>query len=174
VPVWILGSSTFGAQLAAHLGLPYAFASHFAPDYMMQAIEVYRRQFKPSPYLEQSYLMMGFSLFAADTDDEARLIASSQQQGIVNLRTGRPGKLPPPDAGYLARIGPGERSIIDHVQACAAIGSAATVRASLEAFIERTGADELMITSQIYDHAARLRSYEIAAEINGDLKPRAA
>ena len=174
VPVWILGSSTFGAQLAAHLGLPYAFASHFAPDYMMQAIEVYRRQFKPSPYLDRSYLMMGFSLFAADTDDDARLIASSQQQGMVNSRTGRPGKLPPPDAGYLARIGPSERSIIDQVQACAAIGSRETVRASLDAFIKRTGADELMITSQIYDHAARLHSYEIAAEINGDMKPTAA
>jgi len=169
VPVWILGSSLFGAQLAAHLGLPYAFASHFAPDYLMQAIEIYRTRFTPSKFLDQPYLMAGFSVFAADTDDEARLIATSQQQAIVRLRTGRPGTLPPPDPTYLQRIGPHERAIIDHVQHCSAIGSQASVRAGIAAFLARTGADELIITSQIFDHQARLHSYAIAAAIRDEL-----
>ena len=174
VPVWILGSSLFGAQLAAHLGLPYAFASHFAPDALMQAIQIYRTRFTPSQFLDKPYVMAGFSAFAADTDDQARLIATSQQQAIVRLRTGRPGTLPPPDATYLQRIGPHERAIIDHVQHCSAIGAHATVRAGIAAFIERTGVDELIITSQIFDHQARRHSYEMIAAIRDELATQAA
>ena len=165
VPIWILGSSTFGAQLAAHLGLPYAFASHFAPAQMMQAIAIYRANFRASSRLAKPYVMLGFNVFAADTDEEAHFRASSSQQAFVNLRSGRPARLPPPVEGYISRIGPQERAILDQVLSCAAIGSPDTVRQALEAFIARTGADELMITAQIFDHAARLRSYEIAAGI---------
>ena len=165
VPIWILGSSLFGAQLAAALGLPYAFASHFAPAQMMQAIELYRTRFRPSTQLAQPYVMLGFNVFAADTDEQAQLHASSMQQAFVNLRSGRPSTLPPPVEGYMEHLGPAERAILDQVLSCSAIGSAETVRRGLHAFIERSGADELMITSQIYDHAARLRCYEITAEI---------
>ena len=169
VPVWILGSSTFGAQLAAALGLPYAFASHFAPAMMMQAIEVYRASFRPSAQLDKPYVMLGFNVFAADTDEEAQLLATSMQQAFVNLRSGRPSRLKPPVAGYLDSVGPAERHMLDQVLSCAAIGSPQTVAQALQAFIARTGADELMITSQTFDHAARLHSYEIAAQVRRDL-----
>jgi luciferase family oxidoreductase group 1 len=165
VPVWILGSSLFGAQLAAMLGLPYAFASHFAPQMMMQAIEIYRTNFKPSAQLDKPYVMLGFNVFAAETDAEAQWRATSMQQAFVNLRSGHPTRLKPPVEGYLDLLGPAERGMLDGVLSCSAIGSPETVERQLEAFIARTGADELMITSQIFDHAARLRSYEIAAEI---------
>lgn len=165
VPVWILGSSLFGAQLAAALGLPYAFASHFAPAQMMQAIALYRANFRPSAYLATPYVMLGFNVFAADTDGEARLRATSMQQAFVNLRSGRPSQLPPPVSDYLNRIGPQEKALLDSVLAASAIGSPDTVAQQLTAFIERTEADELMITSQIFDHSARLRSYEITAEL---------
>jgi luciferase family oxidoreductase group 1 len=165
VPVWILGSSLFGAQLAAMLGLPYAFASHFAPQQLMQALEVYRANFKPSAHLAKPYVMLGFNVFAADTDDEAQVRATSMQQAFVNLRSGRPGRLPPPRPGYREQTGPAERALLDSVLSCATIGSPATVREGLKAFIERTGADELMITSQMFDHQARLRSYEIASDV---------
>ena len=165
IPVWILGSSTFGAQLAAALGLPYAFASHFAPQQMMQAIAIYRANFRPSARLTKPYVMLGFNIFAADTDADAMFRASSWQQAFVNLRSGRPGRLPPPMADYLQRVGPGERALLDSVLSCSAVGSPDTVRQQLEAFIAHTGADELMITSQIFEHAARLRSYEITADI---------
>lgn len=164
VPVWILGSSLFGAQLAAMLGLPYAFASHFAPGQMMQAIALYRATFKPSAQLAQPYVMLGFNVFAADTDEQAQVLATSMQQAFVNLRTGRPSKLQPPVPGYLEQLPAPARAMLDEVLSCSAIGSPETVRQGLRAFIERTGADELMITSQIFDHAARLRSYEITAE----------
>jgi luciferase family oxidoreductase group 1 len=166
VPIWILGSSLFGAQLAAALGLPYAFASHFAPAQMMQAIALYRATFKPSAQLEKPRVMLGFNVFAADTDEEAKFRATSMQQAFVNLRSGRPSRLPPPMDDYLSRIGPQERALLDQVLSCSAIGSAATVSAQLKAFIAHTGADELMITSQIFDHAARLRSYQITAEVH--------
>ena len=169
VPVWILGSSLFGAQLAAMLGLPYAFASHFAPQQMMEAIAVYRQTFKPSPHLERPYVMLGFNVFAADGDEQARVLATSAQQAIVNLRSGRPGRLPPPRPGYREQAGPAERAIMDSVQACSAIGSPDTVRGALQAFVERTGADELMIACQMFDHGARLRSYEIAAQVRDSL-----
>ncbi|MBU2289079.1 MAG: LLM class flavin-dependent oxidoreductase [Gammaproteobacteria bacterium] len=163
VPVWILGSSTFGAQLAAHLGLPYAFASHFAPQQLMQAIQIYRETFKPSSQLDKPYVMLGFNVFAADTDEEAQFRSSSWQQAFVNLRSGRPGRLPPPVENYRARVGPAENALLDSVLSCSAVGTPDAVRAGLQAFIARTGADELMITSQVFDHAARLRSYEIVA-----------
>lgn len=164
VPVWILGSSLFGAQLAAMLGLPYAFASHFAPGQMMQAIALYRATFKPSAQLAQPYVMLGFNVFAADTDEQAQVLATSMQQAFVNLRTGRPSKLQPPVPGYLEQLPAPARAMLDEVLSCSAIGSPETVRQGLRAFIERTGADELMITSQIFNHAARLRSYDITAE----------
>jgi luciferase family oxidoreductase group 1 len=170
VPLWILGSSLFGAQLAAMLGLPYAFASHFAPQQLMQAIEIYRATFKPSAQLAKPYVMLGFNVFAADTDGEARVRATSAQQAFVNLRSGRPARLPPPLPGYRDKVGPAERALLDGVLSCATIGSPATVREGLRAFIERTGADELMITSQMFDHGARLRSYEIAAQVRGELQ----
>ncbi|MGJ7916088.1 LLM class flavin-dependent oxidoreductase [Massilia sp. LXY-6] len=163
VPVWILGSSLFGAQLAAALGLPYAFASHFAPQMMMQAIELYRATFRPSAQLDKPYVMLGFNVFAADTDAEAHFRATSMQQAFINLRSGRPTRLKPPVEGYLELLSPPERSMLDSVLSCSAIGAPDTVAAQLKAFVERTGADELMITSQVFDHAARLRSYEITA-----------
>jgi luciferase family oxidoreductase group 1 len=165
VPLWILGSSLFGAQLAAHFGLPYAFASHFAPQMMMQAIELYRANFKPSAQLDKPYVMLGFNVFAADTDEEAQFQATSMQQAFVNLRSGRPTRLQPPLRGYLEALGPQERAMLDAVLSCSAIGSPETVAAQLKAFVAHTRADELMITSQIFDHAARLRSYEITAQV---------
>ena len=164
VPVWILGSSLFGAQLAAMLGLHYAFASHFAPRLMTEAVHVYREMFRPSEQLERPYVMLGFNAFAADTDEEAQLLSTSVMQAFVNLRTGRASKLPPPLPGYAESLPPRARGMLDEVLSCSAIGSAATVKEQIERFVERTGADELMITSQIYDHEARLRSYQIVAE----------
>ena len=169
VPVWILGSSLFGAQLAAMLGLPYAFASHFAPAQMMQAVALYRDTFKPSVHLARPYVMLGFNVFAADTDEEAQIRATSMQQAFVNLRSGRPAKLPPPLPGYREKVGPAERALLDSVLSCATIGSPATVRQGLQDFITRTGANELMIASQMFDPAARQRSYEIAAQVRESL-----
>jgi luciferase family oxidoreductase group 1 len=166
VPIWILGSSLFGAQVAAALGLPYAFASHFAPEQMMQAIALYRSAFKPSAQLAQPYVMLGYNVFAADTEEQAQLLATSMQQAFVNLRSGFPKKLQPPVQGYLDSIPPHFRDTLDDVLSCAAIGSPDTVRRALKDFIEQTGADELMITSQIFDHNARLRSFEITAELH--------
>ncbi len=166
VPIWILGSSTYGAQLAAHLGLPYAFASHFAPGEMMNAIRIYRETFRPSERLTAPHVMLGFNVFAADTDEEAALLFTSVQQAFVNLRTGKPGKLPAPVPGYAASLGAGEKAMIDQALACSAVGSADTVRRQLNAFVDRAGADELMITSQIWDPAARVRSLEILADVN--------
>ena len=163
VPIWILGSSLFGAQLAAALGLPYAFASHFAPGHMMQAIEVYRAQFRPSDQLEQPYVMLGFNVIAADTDDEAKRLFTSLQQAFLNLRRGQPGRLPPPRAGFEDQLTGAEHAMIGQALSSAAVGSPDTVRRGLESFVSRTGADELMITSQIFDHAARRDSFEIAA-----------
>jgi luciferase family oxidoreductase group 1 len=168
VPVWILGSSLFGAQLAAMLGLPFAFASHFAPQQMMQAIETYRANFKPSRQLPEPYVMLGFNVFAADTDEEAQLRATSMQQAFVNLRSGRPTRLPPPLPGYRQTLTAAERALLESVLSCAAIGSPDTVRQGLKAFIDRTGADELMITSQMFDHRARLCSYEIVSQVLGN------
>lgn len=168
VEVWILGSSLYGAQLAAALGLPYAFASHFAPGQLMRAIEVYRAMFRPSARLAKPRVMVGTSVVAADTDAEARTLATSMMQMFVQLRRGRPGRLPPPIAGFEEQLAPPERALLGEVMACSFAGSRATVQRGLEELIARTGADELMITSQIYEEAARLRSYEIVAAIAGE------
>ncbi|MBI2768658.1 MAG: LLM class flavin-dependent oxidoreductase [Burkholderiales bacterium] len=169
VPVWILGSSTFGAQLAAMLGLPFAFASHFAPAMMMQAVEMYRAGFKPSAQLAKPHVMLGFNVFAADSDEQAALLATSQQQAFVNLRSGRPGRLPPPLPGYRENAGPAEKALLDSVLSCTAIGAPDTVRQGIKEFIERTGADELMIASAMYDPKARQRSYELTAGVRESL-----
>ncbi|MDC0719018.1 LLM class flavin-dependent oxidoreductase [Nannocystis bainbridge] len=169
IEVWLLGSSLYGAQLAGMLGLPYAFASHFAPAALMRAIDVYRQHFRPSERLERPHLMVAANVIAADTDAEARRLLSSLQQMFVSLRTGRPGLLPPPIEGYDARLAPHERAILDDVLSCSFIGAADTVHAGLQAFLARTGADELIITAQIFDPVARLRSYEIAAEVRDRL-----
>ena len=165
VPIWILGSSLFGAQLAAMLGLPFAFASHFAPAMMMEAIGVYRERFEPSEQLDRPYVMLGFNAIAADSDEEAHWLATSVQQAFVALRTGHPIRLPPPLEGYAETLPLEARAILRQVLSCSAIGAPATVRTAIEAFVERTGADELMITAQIYDHQARLRSFEIVMSV---------
>jgi luciferase family oxidoreductase group 1 len=165
VPIWILGSSLYGAELAAALGLPYAFASHFAPAQMMQAIELYRRRFRPSKRNARPHVMLGFNLFAADTDEQARLLSTSLMQAFVNLRRGTPTRIKPPAPGFEASMTPAERAMLDQVLSCSAIGSPATVRREIEAFVARTGADELMLASMTFDHRDRLRSYEIAAEV---------
>lgn len=167
VPIWILGSSLFGAQLAAMLGLPYAFASHFAPAQMMDAIAIYRERFQPSEQLAKPHVMLGVNVFAADTDAQARLLMSSRQQAFVALRRGEPGPLPPPVEGYEERISPSEKMMLDQLSPGTVVGSPDSVREGLAAFIARTGADELMVTAQIFDHAARVRSYEITAEVHG-------
>jgi luciferase family oxidoreductase group 1 len=164
VPIWILGSSLFGAQLAATLGLPYAFASHFAPGLMMEAIELYRSRFRPSEQLERPHVMLGLNVFAADTDEEARRLMTSLQQAFVNLRRGQPGPLRPPIDGFEKQMTPMDRAGLEQALSCSVVGSPETVRRGLADFIARTGADELMVTSQIFDHAARLRSYALTAE----------
>jgi len=164
VPIWILGSSLFGAQLAAMLGLPYAFASHFAPGEMERAMAIYRERFQPSEQLQKPHVMLGLNVFAAETDEEARLLFTSQQQAFVNLRSGRPGQLPPPVPGYYESLEPMAKAMIDQALSCTVVGSPETVRRGMENFAHATGADEIMVTGQIFDHRARVRSFEIAAE----------
>ncbi|WP_419809808.1 LLM class flavin-dependent oxidoreductase [Sphingomonas sp.] len=168
--MWILGSSTFGAQLAAMLGLPYAFASHFAPDALDAALAIYRRDFRPSAQLATPYAMAGFNVFAAETDAEAELLASSQQQAFVALRTGNPRQLPPPVPGYRESLGAQGSAILDHVLQCSAVGSPATVARGIAAFVARTGVDELMISTSIYDHEARKRSLRLTAGAMTEMK----
>jgi luciferase family oxidoreductase group 1 len=165
IEVWILGSSLFGAELAGMLGLPYAFASHFAPALLMQAVEVYRRCFRPSARLTRPYVMLGVHVVAAETEREARLLLTSVQQAFVNLRSGAPSPLPAPVEGYAERLAPHDAAILDGVLAAAAVGTSETVGGQLRALVERTGADELILTSQIYDHAARLRSFELVQSV---------
>jgi luciferase family oxidoreductase group 1 len=164
VPIWILGSSLYGAQLAAAFGLPYAFASHFAPAELENALAVYRQRFRPSAQLDKPHAMVGLNVFAADTDAEAQLLFTSLQQAFVNLRTGRPGKLPRPDAGFPERMDPGAKAMLQSALACSVVGGPQTVREGLAAFQQRTGADEIIVTAQIHDHAARLRSFEILSQ----------
>ena len=164
VEMWILGSSLYGAQLAAMLGLPYAFASHFAPDALEQALDMYRRNFKPSARLEKPYCAAAFNVFAADTVEEAELLATSQQQAFVALRTGTPGRMPPPLPGYRDTLPPTARAMLDHVLQYSAIGTAADVARGIDAFVAKTGVDEVIIASSIYDHAARKRSLTITAD----------
>ncbi|MCW2238162.1 LLM class flavin-dependent oxidoreductase [Azospirillum canadense] len=169
VPLWILGSSLFGAQLAAAFGLPYAFASHFAPDALMQALEVYRAGFQPSEQLDRPYAMVGVNVVAADTDAEAKRLFTSPQQSFANLVRGTRGLLPPPIDDIESYWSPMEKAQASNMLSCSFVGSADTVRQGLAAFLERTGADELMVASAIYDHGARLRSYEILAEVHGSM-----
>jgi luciferase family oxidoreductase group 1 len=164
VPVWILGSSLYGAQLAAALGLPYAFASHFAPADLEQAVALYRARFQPSDRLAAPYVMLGLNVCAADTDAEAKRLFTSHQQSVINRRTGRRGPLPPPVDDLESRLDPMLQAILQQSLSCAIVGSPETVKRGLDAFITRTGANEIMVAAQIFDHAARVRSYEIAAE----------
>jgi luciferase family oxidoreductase group 1 len=165
VPIWLLGSSLFSAQLAASLGLPFAFASHFAPELLRPALAIYRSAFEPSAHLQQPYAIAGVNVFAADSDAEAQRQFTSHQQSFLNLRRGRPGQIPAPvnDIGDLAS--PAEMAMMDHSLACTAVGSASTVEAELRRFAEEVRPNELMVTGLFYDHAARLRSLEITAEI---------
>jgi luciferase family oxidoreductase group 1 len=172
VPVWILGSSLFGAQLAAALGLPFAFASHFAPRMLMQAVQVYRANFRPSSRLAAPYVMLGVNVIAADTDEEARRLFTSLQQAFVNLRSGRPGPLPPPVDDLEQRLTPMDQLGLAEMLSFSVVGSPEAVRRGLADVVARTGADELMIAAQVHDHAARLRSYEITASV-GELTPSA-
>jgi luciferase family oxidoreductase group 1 len=163
LPIWLLGSSLFSAQLAARLGLPFAFASHFAPDHLMDALHVYRTTFAPSETRDRPYVMAGAQLFAADTDEEARRLFTSPQQQWVNRFRGLAGPVPPPVESMEGRWSPAEEAQISHMLTYAFVGSPETVRRGLERFISLTNADEVILTGQIYDHAARLRSYEILA-----------
>jgi len=165
VPLWILGSSLFGAQLAAMLGLPYAFASHFAPGALMQALQVYRERFQPSAQLDRPYAMVGVNVIAADTDEEARRLFTSAQQSFTNLFRGARGKLQPPIDDIESYWTPQEKAQAMSMLSCSFVGSAKTVREGLEGFIAQTGADELIVASAIYDHDKRLRSYEILADV---------
>jgi luciferase family oxidoreductase group 1 len=169
VPMWLLGSSLFSAQLAAEMGLPFAFASHFAPGFMQSAIEIYRTRFKPSAALARPYVMLGLNVFAADSDEQARYLFTSLQQQFVNLIRGVPGQLNAPRASMGDYWRPDEQAHVERSLACAVVGSAETVKQGMQAFIDDTGADELMITAQIFDHAARLRSFEIVAQVRATL-----
>ena len=163
VPIWILGSSTFGAELAAQLGLPYAFASHFAPDALLAALDVYRKTFKPSKQLDHPYAMVGVNVVAADTDEEARRLFTTIQQSFTNLVRGAGGKLQPPIDNIDDYWTPAEKHHASHMLKYSIVGSPETVRRGLEEFVALTKADELMIVTSVYDHAARVRSYEIVA-----------
>jgi len=164
VPLWILGSSLYGARLAAALGLPYAFASHFAPDALDEALLLYRREFRPSAQLAQPYAMAGFNIFAADSREEAQTLATSTMQSVIALRTGRPGRLPPPVPGYYESLPPQGRAILDGHLRCAAIGTKDDVIRDLGAFARRTRVDEVIVSGAIFDQAARKRSLAIAME----------
>jgi luciferase family oxidoreductase group 1 len=166
VPLWILGSSTFGAQLAAHLGLPYAFASHFAPDALTQALAIYRSEFQPSTQLDRPYAMVGVNVVAAGTDAEARRLFTTVQQAFTNLRRGRPGPQQPPVDDIEQYWSPAEKLQASHMLRYAIVGAPDTIRDGLQRLVSATQADELMVVSNIYDHAARVRSYEILAETN--------
>jgi luciferase family oxidoreductase group 1 len=166
VPIWILGSSLYGAQVAAYLGLPFAFASHFAPAMMMQALAIYRERFRPSAQHALPHVMLGAVVVAAESDHEARFLFSSLQQSTLNNRTGRRGRVPPPVEDFDTRLDPYARAILDEAQACAIVGGPDTVRRGLDDFIRRTGADELMVTASIFDHNKRKRSFEIVAQLH--------
>jgi luciferase family oxidoreductase group 1 len=165
VPMWILGSSLFGAELAAMLGLPYAFASHFAPTALVQALEFYRQRFKPSRQLARPYAMAGVNVFAADTDAEAVRLFTSAQQQFTNLIRGKPGRLPPPIGDVRSYWTPAEEAQVSAMLAYSFVGSRDTIRSGLNRFVKQSGVDELIVASAIYDHVARLRSYEILADV---------
>jgi luciferase family oxidoreductase group 1 len=169
VPLWLLGSSLFSAQLAAMLGLPFAFASHFAPDLMRQAIDIYRSRFQPSRQLDKPYAMLGANVLAADTDAQARHHFTSQQQSFINLRRGSPGQVPPPIDDIEAYWSPAEKMMVGRSLAVSFVGSAETIMRGLSPFIDSLKPDELMITAHIFDQAARLRSIELVAEVRDRL-----
>lgn len=170
VPIWLLGSSLFSAQLAAERGLPYAFASHFAPRLLLQAIELYRRLFKPSAALAKPYVVIGVPLVAAPTDDEAAYLASSTRQRVLGILKGERLLLPPPIKNYSAQLQPQERAAIDDFLAAAVVGGPDTVRAGLEKLAQATSADELMLVCDVFDPALRLRSLDIAAQAHSDMR----
>ena len=165
VPLWMLGSSLFGAELAGHLGLPYAFASHFAPTHLLSALEIYRESFRPSVQEAKPYLAAGVNVFAAETDEEARRLFTSAQQQFTRLIRGTRGLLPPPLETMEGTWSPAESAQVESMLQYSFVGSAETVRAGLERFVAQTGVDEVIVASAIYDHAARVRSYRILAEI---------
>jgi luciferase family oxidoreductase group 1 len=165
VPVWLLGSSLFSARLAAALGLPFAFASHFAPDAMSQALDFYRREFKPSSRLQRPYAMLALNVVAAETDQEARRLFTTMQQSFVNLRRGKLGFVPPPIDEIESYWTPQEKAGVENALACAVVGDRNTVARGIAAFIERHQPDELILTANIFEHAKRLRSFEIAATV---------
>ena len=169
VPVWILGSSLFGASLAARLGLPFAFASHFAPAQLLEALAVYRSSFRPSERLAAPRVMVGSMVVVATTDEEARFHFSSVQQAFLNLRRNRPGRLPRPREGFQESLSAEERWILDEALSCAFVGSPETVQRGLEGFLARTGADEVIVSAQVHDHAARVRSHVLLAEVRDRL-----
>ncbi|WP_374654721.1 luciferase-like monooxygenase [Dongia sp.] len=169
IPIWLLGSSLFSAQLAAEMGLPFAFASHFAPDYLMRALDLYRANFKPSASLPAPYVMAGLNIFAAESDMEARRLFTSLQQQFINLRRGTPGPLPPPRDSMDGYWSPMEQQMVDHSLAYAIVGSPATVEGGLAGFLEATKVDEVMVAGQIFDHQARLHSFELVAEVRARL-----
>jgi luciferase family oxidoreductase group 1 len=169
VPIWILGSSLYGAQLAAHLGLPYAFASHFAPDMLGQALEIYRSSFQPSEHQERPYAMMAAGVCAAESDAEAAYLRSSQYLAFASLRTGNPGKLPYPVADLEAHIPAPVLAGVKHALSCSANGSASTIKAQLSDLIDTYQPDEILVTGMIHDNAARVRSFQIAADVLADL-----
>jgi luciferase family oxidoreductase group 1 len=165
VPIYILGSSLFGAQVAAALGTPFAFASHFAAQAMIPAVQIYRERFKRSGALEAPYVMLGVNIVAAETDDEARFLASSGRQAFTSLRAGMPIQLPPPSREWEKDVVPFEASALESAPSISLVGSPATIRAGLDAFVARMQPDELIVVAHIYDHAARLRSYELVARL---------
>jgi luciferase family oxidoreductase group 1 len=169
VPVWLLGSSLFSAKLSAQLGLPFAFASHFAPDAMDEALALYRRDFQPSARLQQPYAMLGLNVVAADSDAEARRLFTTQQQSFINLRRGRPGLIPPPIDDIESYWTPPEKLMVERALACAVVGAAATVEEGIEAFVARHRPDELLITANVFEHEARRHSFEIAASVRDRL-----
>jgi len=164
VELWMLGSSLFGAQLAARLGLPYAFASHFAPDHLDAALELYRRNFEPSAALDRPHVMAAMNLFCSESEAKAERIASSQLQAFVRLRTGSPGKLPPPIEGYRDTLPANARAMLDHIGQASAVGTPGQVRDAIEGFVDRTGADEIMLAGATFDPEARTRSLELAMD----------
>jgi luciferase family oxidoreductase group 1 len=169
VPVWLLGSSLFSATLSARLGLPFAFASHFAPDAMDEALALYRRDFRPSARLQQPYAMLGINVVAADSDAQARRLFTTQQQSFINLRRGKPGLIPPPIDDIESYWTPPEKLMVERALACAVVGDAGTVKEGIAAFIARHRPDELMITANVFDHAARRHSFELAASARDQL-----
>jgi luciferase family oxidoreductase group 1 len=172
VPIWLLGSSLYSAQLAAMLGLPFAFASHFAPELMLQALEIYRARFEPSAHLARPYAMLGANVLAADTDAQARYHFTSQQQSFINLRRGAPGQVPPPIEDIETYWSAAEKTMVQRSLAVSFVGAPDTVERGLAAFLESLEPDELMITAHIFDQAARLRSIELVAQVRSRLDAR--